>query len=264
MQKRWPTSLWGSDNLQLYDIFCKRVGACADACARIVYLPHGYWEKWSCYGICMLRSSVSREKLVIYTLGTVLSLYLSYRGGAIRKLVLEYKFWPKSLMYDHSTTLKLVISGHRYPNSFQCFRYFHSLLFFLLHFFIVYLFPGWNLMVGVKRVLKRLLLMTDVSTSWADVVFKVKWQFEIQTNEVMLWSVLWLVVGKVMWLVVRVVSGDWCISIRFVSEGRRRLVSWERIRVWWRFSVENRLEGASTGWQRFNRVSIYQLSSVWR
>ena len=163
----------------------------------------------------MLRSSVSRDKLVIYTLGSVLSLYLSYRGGAIRKLVLEYKFWPKSPMYDHSTTLKLVISGHRYPNSFQCFRYFHSLLFFLLHFCIVYrggairklvleykfwpkspmydhsttlklvisghrypnsfqcfryfhsllffllhfcivyLFPGWNLMVGVKVVLRR-------------------------------------------------------------------------------------------------------------
>lgn len=137
MHKRWPTSLWGSDNLQPYDIFCKRVGACVDACARIVYLPHGYWEKWSCYGICMLRSSVS------------------HRGGAIQKLVLEYKFWPKSPMYDHSTTLKLVISGHRYPNSFQCFRYFHSLLFFLLHFCIVYLFPGWNLMDGMKGVLRR-------------------------------------------------------------------------------------------------------------
>jgi len=114
----------------------------------------------------MLRSLVTREKLVRYALGTVRSLYLSYRGGAILKLVLEYaKFWSRSPMYHHSTTLKLVISGHRYPNSFQCFRHFHSLLFFLLHFCIVYLFPGWNLMVGVKGVLRRLLLMTDVSTS---------------------------------------------------------------------------------------------------
>ena len=155
MHKRWPTTLWGIDNLQPYDIFCKRVGACVDACALIVYLPHGYWEKWSCYGICMLHNLVTREELVRYALGTVLSLYLSYRGGAIRKLVQEYaKFWPKSPMYHHSTTLKLVISGHRYHSSFQCFIYFHS-LFFLLHFLIVYLFPGWNLMFGVKEDLRR-------------------------------------------------------------------------------------------------------------
>ena len=125
--------------------------------------------------IRMLRCSVIREKPVTYALGAVLSLHLSFRSGVIRKVVLECaKFWPKSPMYHYSTTLKLVISGHRYPNIFQCFRYFHSLLFFLLHFCTVYLFPGWNLMVGVKVVLRRLLLVTDVSTSLVDVVFKVK------------------------------------------------------------------------------------------
>ena len=41
------------------------------------------------------------------------------------------------------------------PIAFQCFRYFYSLLFFLLHFCIVYLFPGWNLMDGMKGVLRR-------------------------------------------------------------------------------------------------------------
>ena len=146
-------------------------------------------------------------------------------------------------MYRYSTTPKLVVSGLRYPNRFQCFRYFLSLLFFLLHFCIFYLFPRWNLMVRVKAVLRRLLLVTDVSTSWADVIFKVKWEFEIQTNAVMmLWFVsglvLWLVVGRVMWLAVTMVSGDWCISIQFVSKGRSSLVSWERIRMWWRFLLK--------------------------
>ena len=153
----------------------------------------------------------------------------------------------------------------------------------------------------------------------------------------MLWSVLWLVVGRVMWLVVNMMSGDWCISIRFVSERRSSLVSWERIRMvkvfcwksfgrgqglvsrkarifagdiilfvsskrrspvtrnfaviltftpfttyektslaeWAGRSFTNGFSGpwsfrvfwethASTGWQRFNAVSTYQLSSVWR
>ena len=34
----------------------------------------------------------------------------------------------------HSTTLKPVIPGHRYPNRYMCFTYFLSQLFFLLHF----------------------------------------------------------------------------------------------------------------------------------
>ena len=71
-----------------YDIFCKRVSAHVDACALIVYLPHGYREKWSYSGICMLRSSVTGEKPVAYVLGALLSLHLSFRGGVLRKLVL--------------------------------------------------------------------------------------------------------------------------------------------------------------------------------
>ena len=67
-----------------------------------------------------------------------------------------------------------------------------------------------------------LFVVTNVSTSWAEVLLRVKWSFEIQTNVVMLWSVLWFVVGIVMWLEVRMESSDWCISIRFVSEGRSR------------------------------------------
>ena len=109
--------------------------------------------------IRMLRRSVIRDRPVTYALGAVLSLHLSFRSEVIRKVVLECaKFWPKSPMYHHSTTLKLVISGHS-------FRYFLSLLFFLLHFCIFYLFPPWKLIVGVKVVLRRLLLVTDVSTS---------------------------------------------------------------------------------------------------
>ena len=48
-----------------------------------------------------------------------------------------------------------------------------------------------------------LLAMTDVSTSWAEDIFRVKWQLEIQTNAVLLWSAWWLVVGRVMWLIKR-------------------------------------------------------------
>ena len=37
--------------------------------------------------------------------------------------------------------------------------------------------------------------MTDISTSWLEVISRVKWQLEIQVKGVMFWSVLWLVVG---------------------------------------------------------------------
>ena len=80
--------------------------------------------------------------------------------------------------------------------------------------------PWWNLIVLVIVSLE----VTDISTTWGKVIFRVKWRVKIQTNVVMLWSVLWLVVGKVMWLVVRIVSGDWCITIRFESEGEIKVV----------------------------------------
>ena len=86
--ERWLTTFWGICNCQPY-IFCKRVGAYVDECALIVYLPHGYRENWSFFGIRMLRSSVISEKPVTYALGAVISLHLSFRYRVIRKLVLE-------------------------------------------------------------------------------------------------------------------------------------------------------------------------------
>lgn len=47
------------------------------------------------------------------------------------------------------------------------------------------------------------LVVAKVSTSWAEVILRVKWRIEIQKTVVMLGSVLWLVLGRVMWLVER-------------------------------------------------------------
>ena len=83
--------------------------------------------------------------------------------------------------------------------------------------------PWWNFdCSSEKKSLIRTVGNTEASTSWVEVIFRVKWQLEIQTNLVMLWSLLWLVVGRVMWLVVRMVSGNHCISIWVVSEGHSK------------------------------------------
>jgi len=47
VQERWPTTSWGMYTQQPYDPFCKRVCVNTGACSHVVYLPHGYWEKWS-------------------------------------------------------------------------------------------------------------------------------------------------------------------------------------------------------------------------
>ena len=85
-----------------------------------------------------------------------------------------------------------------------------------------FLTSNCNWSSGWKRAWEGLLMLTDVSASWAEVLVRVKWSFEIQTNVVMPWSVLWFVVGRVMWCEMKMVSSDWRISIRFVSEGRSR------------------------------------------
>lgn len=43
----------------------------------------------------------------------------------------------------------------------------------------------------------ELLAVTVVSKSQAEVIFRARWQLEIQTNAEMLWPALWLVVGRV-------------------------------------------------------------------
>ena len=45
-----------------------------------------------------------------------------------------------------------------------------------------------------KESQRGLLVVTDIWTSWAEVIFRVKWRLEIQTNVVILWSALLLVV----------------------------------------------------------------------
>ena len=75
----------------------------------------------------------------------------------------------------------------------------------------------WNLVVWVKVV-----------NDWhfdnlSEVIFRVKWRLEIQTNIVISFSVLWLVVDKVMWLVVRIVSSDSC-HVKFHLLGRQELM----------------------------------------
>lgn len=81
----------------------------------------------------------------------------------------------------------------------------------------------WSvLIIWVKGIPRR-----TVGSDWcfntsAEVISRVKWRLEIHMNVVMLWSGSW-VVRRVMWLVMRMVCGDWCISIWFVSEGHSRL-----------------------------------------
>ena len=131
---------------------------------------------------------------------------------------------------------------HRYPNRFQCIRHFGlliwSLIFFnlwsfsikllsfvvlfLLHLLYICFLDGiWS--SGWKESWEGLLVVTDFSTSWAEAIFRVKWRLEIQTNVVMLWSLLWLVAETVMWLAVRMVRSDWWITIRLVNEVRSGL-----------------------------------------
>ena len=47
VQERWLTASWGIYTQQPYDPFCKRVCVNTGACSHVVYLPHGYCEKWS-------------------------------------------------------------------------------------------------------------------------------------------------------------------------------------------------------------------------
>ena len=130
---------------------------------------------------------------------------------------------------------------HRYPDRFQCIRHFllliRSLIFFsfwsfsikvlsfvlfLFHLLYICCFDGiWS--SGWNEPWEGLLVVTDLSTSWAEAILRVKGRLEIQTNIVMLWSLMWLVAETVMWLAVRMVSSDWWIMIRFVSEVRSRL-----------------------------------------
>ena len=77
----------------------------------------------------------------------------------------------------------------------------------------------WNLNIRWKESWEGLLVVTHVSTSWVEVVFRVKWQLEIQTSVVLLWSVFWLVVEREIRLEGRMVRADWFISIGLVSEG---------------------------------------------
>ena len=51
-------------------------------------------------------------------------------------------------------------------------------------------------MVRVKLLQRRTLMVTDVLSSWAEVIIRVKWQLEIQTNVVISWSASRLAAGR--------------------------------------------------------------------
>ena len=186
----------------------------------------------------------SRKQDLFPALGAVIFLFLLFRGTVIQKLQkLAGISGFLAEISDVSSCRTLWWNRcHRYPKRFQCIRHFllliRSLIFFnlwsflievlsfavlfLLHLLYICFLDGiWS--SGWKESWEGLLVVSYFSTSWAEAIFRVKWRLEIQTNVVMLWSLLWLVAETVMWLAVRMVSGDWCITIRFVSEVRSGL-----------------------------------------
>ena len=64
-------------------------------------------------------------------------------------------------------------------------------------------------------ILRPSLTTAQYSTNWATGTRL----NTIQMNVMMLWSAWWLVVRRIMWLVVRMVRGDWYILVWFLSEG---------------------------------------------
>ena len=54
VQERRLTISWGIYTQQPYHPFRKRICVNTGACSHIVYLPHGYWEKWSYCGMSVV------------------------------------------------------------------------------------------------------------------------------------------------------------------------------------------------------------------
>ena len=72
---------------------------------------------------------------------------------------------------------------------------------------------GWNISSRWNESWEEMLVMTDISTSWAwaEVIIRVKWRLEIQTNVVMLWSALLLVVARIINMI-GTKDGEWWLD----------------------------------------------------
>ena len=123
-----------------------------------------------------------------------------------------------------------------------------------------YIHGSWS--SGWKESLEGLLVVTTsfhvdcdniVSTCRAEVILRVTWRLEVQTKVVKVESVLWLVVGGVMWLVVRIENGDRGISI--LNTGLRVCM--------WFLSQNQQLSFKQTGSSLIQSIQVYLKIFPW-